>query len=61
MENPLNESSPELIDYRNKSYKRQSSELILNIRRSIHRKEIYDDLLDDFGRNKVNFKNCDGE
>lgn len=61
MENPLNESSPELIDYRDKSSKRQSPELILNIRRSIHRREIYEELLDDFGRNNVDFKTYDGE
>ena len=61
MGSPPNESSPELIDYRDKSSKRQSPELILNIRRSIHRREIYDELLDDFGRNKVNFKNYNGE
>ena len=61
MENPPNESSPELIDYRDKLSKRQSPELILNIRRSIHRREIYGELLDDFGRNNVNFKSYDGE
>lgn len=61
MGDPPNESSPELIDYRDKSSKKQSPELILNIRKSIHRREIYEELLDDFGRNKVYFKNYGGE
>ncbi len=61
MGDPPKESSPELLDYRDKSFKRQSPELILNIRRSIHRRDIYEELLDDFGRNKVNFKNYGGE